>query len=443
VPHVPAAESDAAAADHIGGSFQVCGRIVEFTAPTVGSDGSITVVGGGHAFVLDAGASVDLRIAPLAAAGEWTCLHLTGDGGLFVDVVVASDTSCGPLGSAAGSFVLEGSAVPGSLDRFTTVTLDGDAAAIVAADSDLGTMLGAIATVDDAGVTCLQFELAADGTLLSIAVDYAASRASVGAAPIACGLVDGDAAAYRDSASTPTPWDLTNVISVDGFGIDALLFDVPSAFVLLVQLDAGKEVCLLARVVDTMIVEVAVLTGSDPDVCGALEVRGHQVYVDAVWVPTPLTAIWAADVTSTVLGDACLSVRSHEGAAHGSVVMCETLTAWDDLPRPPGDALQASFTASGVTFALTAPLQADPALVLGARSALRLDGPDPYEASGGLNPALLTSTALVGCSTGVLVPDTAVPTGAALPGAVRAVGLLLLLTAAVIWVAASSRSHAR
>jgi hypothetical protein len=444
-PGVTPTGPDAADADHIGGSFQVCGRVLEFTAPTVSSDGTLEVVGGGHVFVLDPSASVDARVASLAAAGEWTCFHLTAVGGVtIVDVVVADDTSCGPLLLDGGTFVLQGSAVPGSSDRFTTVTLDGDAGAIVGADSDLGSLLEAIATVDGAGQTCLQFELAGDGTLASIVVDYAASPASEQTAPIACGLVDGDPVEFRDVASNPTPWDLTNIILVDGFGIDAGLFDLPTVSVLLASLDAGKEVCLLARVDDTVIVEVAVLTGPDPDVCGTLQVQGHQVYVDRVWVPTPLTALWATDVTNAVLGDACLSVRSQEGAVHASVVMCETLTAWDDVPRPPGDALQASFTASGVTFALTAPIDADPGLVLGTRSGFVLDGPDPYEAFGSLNPALLGPTALDGCRTGAL-PDTAVWGDVASPAAALAVGLMLLLAAlalgsAAVWTSARART---
>jgi len=178
---LPSGREDAAVsqdADHIGGSFVACGRVTAFTVPLPGLPGSLTVAGvvdrADHVFPIAEVATVDPRVAPLAAAGEWTCLDLVGDGmGVLASVSVASSVaSCGVIEEGGGRF----SQLESSAQEFTTLVLDGDAAAIISADPNLLVLLGAIAraTHPTAPPTeaCLDISLAADGTLNAIALDY-------------------------------------------------------------------------------------------------------------------------------------------------------------------------------------------------------------------------------------------------------------------------------
>jgi hypothetical protein len=392
-----------ATTDHLGGTFRACGRITEFTAPMVGTDGSLTVAGvvdgTAHAFVIDEAAPVSPLVPALEAAEDWTCLHLMGDGmGVLVDVAVADHTSCGPLVEAGGFFLLE----PGSTDPLTTTVLDGNAAAVVAADADLAAFLAAIATVDGAAEACLEFQLAGDGTLAAILLDYALAPGGDLTAPIACGAVDGTPIAYRDPASQPYPEGTT--VGVAGFTVDASLVDGPHQSVLSFHLDAGLDLCLMARIVDSVIVVVAVLTGvtNAAEVCGQLEVIGGLVFVDTVVVPQGLTAVNFAEPTPSELASACAGANAQEAIAAGHLAMCGDFEAVTDT----------TFTVSGITFHLEAPIDADNAPAVGGPQGILLQGPiDPYAPFGPANPATLTATPLAGCAgaSPSPLPDTSAP----------------------------------
>ncbi len=410
----------AATADHLGGTFRACGRITAFTAPVLGvSDGSITVAGvvdgSDHAFVIDDSAPVNPLVATLAAGGEWTCLHLMGDGmGILVDVAVADHTSCAPLDEAGAFFLL-----PGSTDEFTTTVLDGDAAAVVAADVDLAVLLSAIASVDGAAEACLEFQLAGDGTLAAIEVDYALSPGGDLTAPIACGTVEGTPIAYRDPASQPYPEGTT--VGVAGSTVDASLVDGPHLSVLSFHLDAGLDLCLMARILDSVIVEVAVLTGvtNSGEVCGELEVIGGLVFVDTVVVPQGLTAVNFAEPTPSELASACAGVFGHEvdfGGSGGHLLSCGDFEA----------VTETTFTVSGITFHLETSIDDTNAPDVGGPQGILLQGPiDPYAPFGPANPATLTATPMTDCA-GAPLPDTAMASSSAPVLALAGIGLVLL-----------------
>ncbi len=415
----PAGRS-AATADHLGGSFEACGRIVEFTAPMVGTDGSLTVAGvvdgGDHAFVIDETAPVSPLVSALAAAGEWTCLHLIGDGmGILVDVAVADDTSCGSLVDAGGTFVLQ----PGSTDPFTTTTLDGDAAAIVAADLDLAAFLGALATVDGPLLAepCLEFQLAGDGTLAAILLDYVDIDLP---ASIACGLVDGTPIPYRDPASQPYPE--ADTVSVDGFEMDAALLASPYQSVLAFHLDATAEICLLVEIADNVIVDASVINLGPAEVCGELEVVGGLVFVDTVVVSQGLTGVNFAEPSAASIDLACWTARAQTSVAIGELFLCADFQS----------ATGTTFTASDITFHLTTAVDGSDLPPVGGPQSMVLIGPDPFVPFGPANPARVTTADIAGCA-GPTSPAPLPDTGTDAPSSTVPATLVAVLVA--LWLA--------
>jgi hypothetical protein len=410
------------APDHLGGAFTVCGRLIDFTAPMVGTPGSLTVAGvvdgADHVFPIDESATIDALVTPLAAAAEWTCLDLVGDGmGVITSATVASTTSCGVLSLDAGMLTQQ----PGTTHEFTTVALDGDAGTIIAADADLALLLEAVATVSGAAEACLDFVLAADGTLATVALDYALTPGGDLTAPVACGAVDGTPVPYRDPASQVYPEGTT--VSVGGVAIDASLVDGPFHSVLSFHLDAGRALCLLARVVDSVIVETAVLTGgASAEVCGELEVIGGLVFVDTVVVPQGLTGINFAAPTPASIASACMSARAQEAAATGDLVVCGDF-----------DAVAATtFTVSGVTFHLETSIDATEAPSTGGPQAIGLQGPDPFQPFGPTNPARLVAATLDGCAAAPSSPAPALPDTVVAPASGAASPLALLIVATTL-----------
>jgi len=138
---------------------------------------------------------------------------------------------------------------------------------------------------------------------------------------------------YRDPASQPYPEGDT--VSVDGFEIDAALVEAPYQSVLAFHLDAGLELCLALRIVDSAIVETAVITDIG-QVCGTLEVIGGLVFVDTVVVSQLLTTINFAEPTPTSIDIACSSALAQEGAAAGTLDLpsCARTIAVTSLPPP-------------------------------------------------------------------------------------------------------------
>lgn len=413
-------------ADHLGGSFQACGRIVEFTAPIIGTDGSLTVAGvvdgADHAFTIDEAAPVSPLVAPLAAAGEWTCLHLIGDGmGLIVDVNIANDTSCGPLVDDAGTFVLQA----GSTDTLTTATLDGDAAALIAADPDLAALLGAIATLDGplaAEEACLEFQLAGDGTLAAILLDYGFTGPDL-LASIACGSVDGTPIPYRDPASQPYPE--FDIVSVEGFEMDAILLPAPYQAVLAFHLDAMKDVCLLVTVVDNEILDAAVINLSAAEVCGELEVIGGLVFVDTVVVSQLLIGVNFAEPAAASIDLACWSARAQEAFAAGELFICGNFDAATDT----------TFTVSGVTFHLVTSVDDSDLPPVGGPQSLVAIGPNPFEPFGPDNPTRVQTADIAGClgASPSPLPDTSTERSAG-----DAPSALVALLVAALWLGAAS-----
>lgn len=399
-----AAVPTGAQADHIGGTFTVCGRVTAYSAPLPGSPGSLTVAGvvdgADHAFPIAETATVDPRLTPLSAGGEWTCLDLVADGAAVVtSIAVPADAArCGPL-SESGGTIIQG---PGSTQDFTTLTLDGDAAAIVMADPDLAALVPAIASVDPIGGSqeaCFDIGLAVDGTIGSLALDYPSPSSYDLPAPIACGAVAGTPIAYRDPASQPYPDGPT--VEVDGFVMDADILDDPYEAVLAFHLDAGRDICLLARVVDSAIVDTAAIT-FDADVCGELEVVGGLVFVDTVVVSEVLTAISFADPSAASLGSACWSARAQAGVASGRLDVCGDLQS----------VTPTAYAVSGITFHLSSPLDLTTAPPLGGPQTISLDGQSTFDPAGPPNPARFEIGTLDGCpTTGSLPPPDDPGTG--------------------------------
>jgi hypothetical protein len=408
--------------DHIGGSFTVCGRLTAFTAPALGTPGEMTVAGvvGGadHDFPISDTAAVDPLVAGLAAAGEWHCLDLMGDGmGVITSIVVVTSTSsqCGVLAEAGGLIVQQES----PSHEFTTMVLDGTAGTIIAADAALEALLHAIATVNPPTPpveACVDLTFGPAGTLSALAVDY--EEPGGGMAPLACGLVDGTPLDYRDPASQPYPE--ADIISVDGFEIDAGLIDAPYQAVLAFDLDAGLPACLIGRVVDSAIVGAAVFSPTDDTVCGTLEVIGGLVFVDAVVVSQALTSINFAEPTPNSFDLACATAFADEGVAAGTLDVCGSL-----------DGIGAStFTISGVTFHLTGSVTAGQGTLVGTTGAFSLVGPFPFAPFGPANPATVAITTLGGCAGPAPEPSTVPDTSATVAG--TSVGATLALFLAVV-----------
>jgi len=412
-------------ADHIGGSFTACGRLTAFTAPLPATPGALSVSGIvdelEHNFTIADTATVDPLVGPLAAAGEWTCLDLVGDGmGVLTSVTVASASSqCGFIVNGAGTFVQS----EGSTHEFTTIVFDGDAGALIAADATLTAFLTALAGVGtQASEACLDVTLAADGTVAGFALDYALTPGSDQGAPVACGLVDGTAIPYRDPASQPYPEGDT--VSVDGFEIDAALVEAPYQSVLAFHLDAGLELCLALRIVDSAIVETAVITDIG-QVCGTLEVIGGLVFVDTVVVSQQLTTINFAEPTPTSIDIACSSALAQEGAAAGTLDVCGSL---DSIGTD-------TVTIAGVTFFLTHPAIAGELPATGTVGAFSIVGPHPFEPIDPADPAVVTITTLEGC-------EGEIPNTAQLPSTSPTAAPLVVLLWSVLLVAACLRRRA-
>jgi hypothetical protein len=393
------AGSEPPLADHLGGASTVCGRLLEYVAPTPGTEGSVTIHGiveyAAHTLPISDAVPADPTIASLAASGEWSCLDVVGDGsGLVMSMAVASaSVVCGRAEATVEGTGLRGQA--------TTVILDGEAGAIVSADGELARLLDAISSVSGptGGTTCLGVTLAGDGTVTGLTLDYELVDGLL--APVACGPVDGTPIAYRDPASQEYPG--LAPISVDGFEVDASIVPAPFHPVLAHHLDAGLDLCLIVRVEDSAVVDAALLT-TGPETCGRFEIRGGLVFVNAVVVSQSLTAVNFAEPATADLGDACLDARAQESVASGSLTMCGVL-----------DGVGASgFTVDGVTFHLEAPVVADASLASGSVRAFRLDGPNPFMPFGVANPALLVPDSREWC-VAPLLPDTA--TTPSVPGA--------------------------
>jgi hypothetical protein len=418
------APSDGPLADHLGGTFTACGRIVEFTAPMVGTDGSLTISGivniDDHAFVIDEGATIDPLVSSLAASGDWTCLALTGDGmGILIDIAVGDAEVCGPLAMETGSFVL----LSGSTDEFMSVVLDGEAGALVAADPALDEPLSSIAMTPGAGEACLEFQLAADGTLAAIFLDYAL-------APAACGMVNGTPIPYRDPASQPYPEGTE--VGVAGYFVDASLLSGPHLAVLSFHLDAIAEVCLLVEIEDNAVLSAAVRSPGDTEVCGELEVVGGLVNVGAVVVSQGLTGINFASPSPASIALACWSARALPAGVDGLVIMCGDFEG--------ADAPEQTFTVSGVTFRLETAIDDSDLPPEGGPQAIAVIGPDPFQPFGPANPTRLTTATVDGCAGGSAspppLPDTRA--GAAHPAGSLA-GLVLVLAGVALTIGAIPR----
>jgi hypothetical protein len=232
--------------------------------------------------------------------------------------------------------------------------------------------------------------------------------------------VDGTPIPYRDPASQPYPEGTT--VGVAGFTVDASLVDGPHLSVLSFHLDAGLDLCLMARILDGVIVEVAVLTGvtNSGEVCGELEVIGGLVFVDTVVVSQGLTAVNFAEPTPSELASACAGVFGHEvdfGGSGGHLLSCGDFEA----------VTETTFTVSGITFHLETSIDADNAPAVGGPQGILLQGIDPYAPFGPANPAMLTATPMTGCA-GAPLPDTSVSQ----PGASSSAALVPLLAA--LWL---------
>ncbi|MDH4334946.1 MAG: hypothetical protein OEW24_06770 [Chloroflexota bacterium] len=411
-------------ADHLGGSFTICGRISAFAAPLPATPGSLTVEGvidfGPHTFPIDHAATVDPLLAGLAAADAWTCLDLIGDGGgvLTSLVVPSTTTQCGPIDAIGGGAVLGQQA--GSTHEFTTLVLDGKAATVIAADADLSKLLtGLAADIPYLVEACLDLGFAADGTLTTMVLDYHGPAASEDEAAIACGPVDGTPVAHRDPASQPYP--AAGVVSVNGFALDATLVDEAFQDVLSFSLDAGLDVCLLIRVVNTAIVETGVLTSAGGPVCGELEVIGGQVFVDAVLIGQALMTINLAEPTPSSIAWACASALAQEAAVAGTLDICGDFQGTGPT----------TLTISGVTFHFDAPVVARDVLETGGPQSIGVFGPNPLAPLVGANVADVHRGSALACSSEL--PATNLAPGPSSPQPMGAwVGLVLLLLGALL-----------
>jgi hypothetical protein len=419
--------SGAADADHLGGAVIVCGRVTAYTAPIVGTPGSITVAGvvdgADHVFPIAETATVDALVAPLAAGGEWTCLDMVGDGmGVITSIVVAPTSSCGALSSDGGTLVQS----PNVAHPFTTVTLDGDAAALLAADAGILALLNSIVAEPVSDLVCLDFDLAADGTLASVLVDYAGIAT--------CGMVFGTPTQYRDPASQPFPEGPT--VTIADLTYDVGLIAAPHLEVLAFHLDAVAEVCFYPIVIDSVVQRVAVRNRGDTTVCGELEVVGGLVYVDGILVSQGLTGINFAEPSPTSLPLACWRAFAGGAGVIADLQVCGDFEAFTD----------STFTISGVTFHLETAVVVNDPLELGGPQAIALLGPNPFDPFGATNPARLVDSTMDGCGASPAspepLPDTRIDrpaTGASSAG----VAVLVILATGAVLVSSMARQRAR
>jgi hypothetical protein len=193
----------------------ICGEVTAFTAPTAGSDGSLTIDGTTEAIDSSASAALDAAtlttLDALAAADATTCLEIEANaGGDIVDAQVATQAQiCGTVtvDTTSGAFSVDGVALPTgavSGDAEVSAVLDAaaDAGADACAEVGLDVSSGQIASV---GVEA-SFELCGEVT------SSASGDATVDGADVDAALLDGDAAALLALAASA---DGTACVSID------------------------------------------------------------------------------------------------------------------------------------------------------------------------------------------------------------------------------------
>ena len=273
-------------ADHLGGSFTICGELLEYVAPTALTEGSLEVSGVAfpdpHPFPVAAGTVVapalDAQLTALAAGDHFTCLALVGDGmAVITSIAIASVAEiCGPMQFKSGGSVRIVDET--SADRFATLT--GEAQALVAADPDLAALVAQAAEGSDQ--TCLSFATDGAGEIASVVFNGRV---------FACGSaidLEPDPASPSilfsyDGSGNPVP---DTQFQMDRVVIDSSL--VPVEAVALLEMDAWASsdtgfarqagACLELLVADNALDQVALLISSQ--LCGETRIDGENAFIE-------------------------------------------------------------------------------------------------------------------------------------------------------------------
>ena len=260
-------------ADHLGGIRDICGQLLEYVAPTAGTDGSLLVTGVAaedpHPFTIAAGTVIapatDAALTALAGSDSFTCLEIEGDGmGFVVSLALAAEaTVCGSVDvTTGGAYVL--------IDTVNdvTVTLSAEASALVAADATLSALLEAAAGAAVEGVDlCLTLMLDGSGELTALSLDgsldYCGSVGDTSAQPstavfeyvndlpvpaptVIIGPVEYDSALFSEAALAVIEiayWVETETVFSDGFQTVCLAVEIVASSSTSVVVQANAGIC--------------------------------------------------------------------------------------------------------------------------------------------------------------------------------------------------------
>ncbi len=372
----------------------LCGEVTAFTAPTVATDGSITI--DGTVQVIDSSAAASLAAATIttlttvAAADATTCLDITANaGGAIISLDIAAQAQvCGTasIDSTTGLVTVGNLTIPANL-----LTANADATALLNAAADA-----------DANV-CLNLTInSTTGLITSVRVN-----ATIGL----CGTLE---ALTADTAT------------INGVDVPLSMLDADARAALQLAANANSSVCVNVVVTNTRIVDASV--NLKLNLCGdvTLDANGN-VMVDGTLIPADLLdadVLAALKLAATAEGDGCVAVNV--GSTGGTttvnvsieVNVCATVTAVGN----------GTISLDGVTFDVAAGTGVNVAVGEKVCTVIHTAPGGNVEVSdithqGATAPGATTPPVASGASSGPVLPDTSMAPDAPLKG----IGALMLL----------------
>jgi hypothetical protein len=295
----------------------LCGQVTAFTAPTVATDGSITINGATEVIDSTAFGAIDAAtltvLTAVATADATTCLEITADtNGDILDLSLAAQAEiCGDvsLDTATGVYSVGGVALP---------------LAVVSADADLVAVLDVAAAAD--AQVCLDVTISSTTGLIT--------TIGLSATINLCGDVTLDA----DSAT------------IGGVDVPLTLLDAEAQAAIALAIDAGSDICVQLIIDDTALVQANVSLSID--LCGdvTLDASGN-VMVDGVVIPDALLDASAAallELAAAADGTACASVDATSTGGNTTVGVTVAIEVCAEVTA----VTENTITLGGVTFFL-------------------------------------------------------------------------------------------
>ena len=382
----------------------LCGRVTAFTAPSVGSDGSLTINDEVETIPASATAALDaavvLALTALATADATTCLTIDADAdGNIIDVSIAATAElCGTVAfnTTLNAYTIDGVLVPASL---------------VSADAELAAILATAA----AGNATLCADLAVNTTSGLI------TSVSVSGSLNLCG----DATLDADS------------VTLAGVDVPLSLLDAEAEAVIALAVDAGADVCLAVMIDDSSLMQanldatVRVCGSVTIDGSGNAVVNGDTILVSLLDADAQalLALAAAADGTACAVVDATSTGGNTTVDVAVTIEVCATVTAVTDD----------SVTIGGVVFDVSSAVAAT--FQVGERACIAASTP-PLGTPGGSGggPVITDQDTEDGTTPPVTTPggdgetisDTAAASPEGVPALLGMTLLLALLAAAIV-----------